>query len=882
MKPPKLIRSSLIGVIGVAALFGLVPCSAQNTAFPAKPPVPVETFTPEAQRVLPMPLAERIKRHVVPARGMVSIAPGVGKNDLLLTGNGKMQLGIGGNPTAEEIGFKQERIQLPWPAGLEAPKISSALPEVRKQILQGNYSEGLQVAAKAAADAGYKPGTASHEQLEAFVMKVGLPADGGIRNYLRSVDFESGEVKVMWEDNRGAWVRSAFVSRPDNVAVQLLTPPQGKLLSTTIEIGAGRAQPVSGGRGGRGGGRGGMMGSSRAALAPVEGPATMAGERDFSPQRLIVMNRFTQPGAGNKGWAAVVRVVQDGGSSAIENGALVVKDAKSVLLLTRLEWYPDFQRRTVEAMVSSLNSLAPDYAALLAKAQKAQSAIFDRASLDFPATAEERAMSSEELLANQKLHVGYNLTLLSRLFDMGRYWQMLASGDFPPMYGNMNIDVNLQVAGGNMANLPESMDAFFKWIEAVLPDARTNAKNIFGARGALFSVYPDHETGALDTVDASSPYHYWVSAGGWAYGAFWDRYLVTGDKGFLRDRVMPGLRELGLFYEDYLTQKDANGNYIFVPSYSPESTPGSGRGGGGGRGGGATRMGQVVNASIDIMVCREVLNHLIEGAAVLGTDADKVPVWKSLLAAMPPYLLEADGALKEWASPAVPESIDRQYISHEYGVWPGDDIDPDRTPELAKAEWLANRKRAQGDASGHGLSHRMLAAARLKDDHLVDFELKQLLQTGYVGPVLTTTGRSYTADFMPDQQGSILTALMEMLVYSREGVIELLPAVPDALERGSIKGILSRSFAKLDNLTWDLKARTVDVTLTSLRAQDVTLIDRHGIESVTAPASVLAAQPKADATSCVLHLPQHQAVTVHLKLGAHKPSDWILALAKTK
>jgi hypothetical protein len=493
-------------------------------------------------------------------------------------------------------------------------------------------------------------------------------------------------------------------------------------------------------------------------------------------------------------------------------------------------------------------------------------------------------MSSEELLANQKLRQGYNLTLLSRLFDMGRYWQMLSSGDFPPMFGNLNIDVNLQVSGGNMANLPESMDAFFKWIEATLPDARTNARNIFGARGALFSAYPDRETGVMDSADASTPYHYWISAGGWVYSAFWDRYLVTGDKTFLRDHVMPGLRELGLFYEDYLTQKDANGNYIFVPSYSPESAPGSGRGGGGGggRGGGGARVGQVVDASIDIMVCREVLNHLISGATVLGTDADKIPVWRSLLAGMPPYVLESDGALKEWASPTVPESIDRQFISHEYGVWPGDDIDPDRTPALAKAAWLADRKRAQGDASGHGLAHRMLAAARLKDDHLVNFELKQLLQTGYVGPALTTTSRSYATEFMPDQQGAILTALIEMLVYSREGVIELLPALPGTLDKGSINGILSRSFAKLDNLTWDLNAKTVDLTVTSSRAQDVTLIDRHGIESITAPDGVLTAQPKPDATSCVLHLPQDKPVTVHLKIGSHKPSDWILALAKTK
>jgi hypothetical protein len=138
----------------------------------------------------------------------------------------------------------------------------------------------------------------------------------------------------------------------------------------------------------------------------------------------------------------------------------------------------------------------------------------------------------------------------------------------------------------------------------------------------------------------------------------------------------------------------------------------------------------VVNATMDISVCREVLSHLIEGAGILGTDADKLPTWKAMLAKMPPYLLDTDGALKEWAWPTLEENQDHRHISHMYGVWPGDEIDPDRTPELAKAAWLADSKRGQGNASGHGISHRMLAAARLKDSYIVNFELKQLVEQG--------------------------------------------------------------------------------------------------------------------------------------------------------
>ena len=68
---------------------------------------------------------------------------------------------------------------------------------------------------------GFPEGQGEHDWLNAFIMNIDIPKDGAIKNYLRTVDFESGEVKVLWEDNRGAWERNTFVSRPDNVVAQL-------------------------------------------------------------------------------------------------------------------------------------------------------------------------------------------------------------------------------------------------------------------------------------------------------------------------------------------------------------------------------------------------------------------------------------------------------------------------------------------------------------------------------------------------------------------------------------------------------------------------------------------------------------------------------------
>lgn len=608
-------------------------------------------------------------------------------------------------------------------------------------------------------------------------------------------------------------------------------------------------------------------------------PSLITFERDFNANRLIVEGHFN-PETGNIGYAGAVRVIPEGGKTRIEDSVLVVDGAKSLMLLTGIEWYKDFQENKVDSLVHKLNGLTPDYQKLLLRNQEVQSAIFDRASLNFDTNPEENAMAGEELIADQKVHQGYNLTLLSILFDMSRYWLMLESGDFPPIYGHLNINVNLQISGGEMSNLPESMNSFYNWIEGLFPDSRNNAKNIFGAKGALFSVHPDQQQGVLYHWDFAWPHHYWISAGGWAYSQFWEHYLVSGDNEFLKNRIMPGLKELALFYEDYLSETDESGNYIFVPSYSPENWPSNTYEGGTvvDHDGNQVNAPTVINATMDIMVCRQVLTHLIEGAMILGTDREDIPKWKKMLEKMPNYLIDTDGALKEWAWPTLDERQDHRHISHLYGVWPSDEIDPDRSPLLAKAAWLANRKRAQGNASGHGISHRMLAAARLKDSYLVNFELKQLLEQGYFGPVLTSSHNPYT-NFMPDQQGSVLTLMMEMLVYSRPGIIELLPALPNTIRKGNIQGILARTFIKIDKMDWDLDAKTIDIRITSMKEQDLTMIVRYGIKSIKAPDHVLVEHPGEKAEKCILHLGKNKPVTIHLKLGDCQPSDWITRFA---
>ena len=596
--------------------------------------------------------------------------------------------------------------------------------------------------------------------------------------------------------------------------------------------------------------------------------------QDSNEQRLIY-KCILDPSVDNSGYAGVVRVVRNGGSARMDGDALVVENASSVMLLTRIEYFPDFSEDKVEALRQAVEGITPDYPALLDRHRKVQSEMLNRVTVDFGG-ASQYGMSTEELLTDQRSRPDYSPALLEKIFEMGRHWFILNSGKYPSIAPEVNSTIDLQTAGAVQGDLREGMEAYFNWMESLAPDCRTNAKNIFGFRGASYPLFPDKGVGASFYYTSSSGigiWPYWISAGGWCVRQFWEHYLVTGDADFLRNRVVPAYKDLALFYEDFLTATDKNGNYMFVPSISPENVPAS-----------TDPSGPaLINATMDIAVCREVLTNLIQASEILGTDRDSVTKWKAMLAKMPPYLLELDGTLKEWAWPTLEEHYNHRHVSHLYGAWPGDEIDPDRTPQLARAAVIADRRRTFDTlataVAGETLAaftrcHRALAGARLKDNILVDVQLRQLMEQGYVSTALRCSREPYAVP-VPDAHGGIPAIVMEMLLYSRPGVIEVLPALPESLVKGSINGMLARTFARIDKLEWDMDARTVELTVTSLRQQDVTLIARHGIEDIAAPAGVLAAPFQPGEANIDVHLPENKPVSFHIKLGRRKPIEWV-------
>ena len=67
-------------------------------------------------------------------------------------------------------------------------------------------------------------------------MQIRRPDAGDVSDYLRTVDFMTGEVVVRYRNDEGEWLNKTFVSRADNVIVQLFESPGGQPISLDLSL----------------------------------------------------------------------------------------------------------------------------------------------------------------------------------------------------------------------------------------------------------------------------------------------------------------------------------------------------------------------------------------------------------------------------------------------------------------------------------------------------------------------------------------------------------------------------------------------------------------------------------------------------------------------
>ncbi|HEY0007326.1 MAG TPA: hypothetical protein VGB55_01265, partial [Tepidisphaeraceae bacterium] len=535
-------------------------------------------------------------------------------------------------------------------------------------------------------------------------------------------------------------------------------------------------------------------------------------------------------------FGAVLQALPIGGGSAYGDrywgGAWSgVKDAQSALVLVKC-WYDEPADAAIPRLLEELASLPADYGTLLKRHREHHEPLINAFHLDLGAEEADR-VKPNNVLVQEAFEGDVSNALVERMVAFQRHLLVTAAredawplnlqgrwnGDYKPAWSSdYHNDINVQMTywlapQTGLARLIEPLaDYYFQYLD----DYRHNARQLYGCRGIFLPIC----MGTHGQVRQGT-FIQWTAGAGWMAQHWWEHWLVTGDREFLRTRTLPWLQETAAFYLDFVEVRD--GVAHFAPSISPENHA-------------LGKPMTVADATMDIAVCREVLANLLEALRVLEVTDPQQARYQQLVTALPPYQANAQGGLCEWLHPELADNQAHRHMSHLYGLFPGWEINPEDTADAYPWAVRALELRQNELDSMAGWSFAFMANlwARSGQGERA-MENLELLLRGCTNPNLLSWGNDWRAQGLSAYWGlgaqppfqieaglGLVSAVCEMLVRSRPGFLHLLPALPAAWPHGSVRGITTRCGVAVD-LSWSEGGRVLSVTLHSRVPQDITL-----------------------------------------------------------
>ncbi len=760
-----------------------------------------------------------------------SEAPAKRWEDALISGNGEMGIMVHGNPKKEKIILNHELLyEYIGTESIKPPEIADIASKAKQLIKATKYREAKNEIQKHAKEKGLDGILWTDPYHPACALDLHQEFQGEVLNYERSQNYENGEITVHWNAEDTQYSRTSFVSRTDNIIATKIESDKESNINISLELTklftpkkVKDLEKIS------------AIEENVKMLFPdkwenLNTPFIEETENKAEGHWLTLRRKYQ---LADRGYEVIINVKNQGGVVSNKDNKIFVKEADKVEVFTKVIPIEPFSESAITFEKKAINNL-PSYDVLMKKHAPIHAEMFNRVTLNLDKTGFADG-TNETLIAEQKEKGKINPYLLEKVFNMGIYGLISSSGKNPPNLmgiwngqwrpswsGDFTLDanINLQISAANLANQKEAMDSYMNLLERIAPDWEVNAKNLYGCRGYLSGVRTSGRHN-YQTHFGNWPGNYWTAGAPWLLFPCYEYYLCTGDKDFMLNRLYPMLKKTALFYEDFLDTYDDNGKFFIAPSYSPENGAVLPDG---------SRYDAVANASMDIAVIRELLNSLIFINNELNLKEEKIALWKDMLAKLPPYLINEDGAIKEWSLPNLGDNYDHKHVSHLYSVWPGLEIAPEKE-ELFAAANMAIEKRGKGNGSAHGLAHTGLIAARLKKADLVYNNVLYILKNNYLYSSLVTS-HNPNAIYNTDALLSVPAVILEMLVYSRPGVIEFLPALSEKFPKGNVSGVLCRTQAKIETLNWDMVGKSMMAKVSSGKKQAITFQLRKAITEI--------------------------------------------------
>jgi alpha-L-fucosidase 2 len=359
---------------------------------------------------------------------------------------------------------------------------------------------------------------------------------------------------------------------------------------------------------------------------------------------------------------------------------------------------------------------------------------------------------------------------------------------------NINTEMNYWPA--EAANLSELTQPLFKMIEELTDQGAEVAKEHYGADGWVF-----HQNTDLWRVAAPMDGPTWGTftvGGAWLCTHLWEHYLYTQDTQFL-EQVYPIIKGSVDFFMDFLIEHP-NGQWLVTnPSNSPENPP---------EGPGYEYFYDEVTgmyyfttitagATMDMQLLKDLFDYYRQATQILGKDEAYAREVSQARDRLVPSQIGKDGTLQEWMEDFGQLEDKHRHFSHLYGLYPGNVLSAQYTPELVAPIKAVLEQRGDG-GTGFSRAWKMALWARLCDGDRANSIYKGYLKEQCYPSLFA---KCFTP-LQVDGSLGLTAAISELLVQSHEGVIQLLPALPQEWHSGDFRGVCTRGAFELD-LQWE-------------------------------------------------------------------------------
>ena len=724
--------------------------------------------------------------------------------EALPCGNGLIGAAVYGGVANETIMLTHNNLKWQGYVGV-LPEVAEKLSEVRKLIFEGKAKLAQDVLPNALIAKNYRPIAAV--PLPVCDLKIKTATSSVYKEYLRILNMESGEASVVYKDGTTKFERSMFVSRVNDCVVYEITKSGNKTIDIELSFDMHDRQ------------------DARTPTVISKLPSGMMTRYE---------NFFMYYSAKNddQDFGAVAKVSFFGGGQEVSQNGIKIKGAERVLILVKLFSYSNREKEW-KKLKEELGLIKITYDKMIKDHTAVHSKLFNSSNIDFNCDDRDKPVEQMMLEASRG---EISLALIEKMWQFGRYLFIsscredggicapygLWCGEYKALNASSRTDGVMQMlySIAISGNLAEFMMAIFNNYEILLPDLKKNALRLYGCKGIFIPSVNSPGTGLLGSVDAKDVH--FTSGAGMVANMFYEYYLATQDKKFLKERALPFMKEAVLFYEDFFLLS-GDGKYSICPNFSPANTPGN-------FSDDDYKLHIAENATIDFAVAKELINNMITGAEECKVYKDEIEKWRDMLTKFPEYKI-TDDAVSEYISTQFSDNYKHRFASHLYPIYPGleDAVGKSELNKYFKnaANLRINNSLSDQTAQGYAYLASVFASLKSADDaynclsNIIRFCTMNNLVTAdndFMGQGVTVNDA-----WAPYQiQGNIglTAAINNMFVTSDDKNINILPALPADFSNVAIENVLTRAGVEV-NISVDKKRGNLTLVLKSRKTGKV-------------------------------------------------------------